>query len=259
MDCSGRYKFAVLAHEEEENKIVTILLNGVKIEINPALSKAKINGVDYAVTEGPYALKNAENETYGVIKRTTDNFIELNSPYSHMVRVLSNREEVVIMSSPLHRGRMCGLCGSLTGDKLTDLTGPRQCSIPRDFMDVAYELKTPTGCKSGISSDQFFELHHMQKECLNKKLDHILGISGTSPVLSHFQERILADQLAVQPNQLIKYRNEMVTVGNKRCFSTEPVAKCVEGSRAENHVEKKVALSIYFVDVITICKLTFSQ
>lgn len=178
MDCSGRHKFAVLAHEEGGNKIVTILLNSEKIEINPAIFNARVNGVDHAVTEHPHAFTNAGNETYAIIKVNSDNFVEFESPHSHLVRVMTDAEEVVITSSPLHRGRMCGLCGSLTGDKLTDLMGPRQCSIPRDFMDVAYQLKAPTGCHSPTTSGRFLELHRMQKECLRRREDSVFGISG---------------------------------------------------------------------------------
>ena len=239
-DCSGRYKFAVLSREENDKKVVTVLLNKEKIELIPAQQKVKVNGMDISVSSESYVLKNEQNQILAVIKKTADNFIEVDSPVSHMVRVLTDAQEVVVLASPLHRGRLCGLCGSQTGDKTTDLTGPRQCAIPRDLMDVAYELKHPAGCKSDISSRDISELRRIQEECLKETSETVFGISDASPLLPKFQQNILSSQGFRRPSQWTVYRNKMVVQDNKRCFSTESVPKCVEGSQPVDTVEKKV-------------------
>jgi len=221
-------------------QIVTVLLNSEKIEVFPAQQKVKVNGMDIAVSSASYVLKNSENEILAVIKKTIDNFIEVDSSMSHMIRVLSDGNEVVVLGSPIHRGRLCGLCGSQTGNKLTDLTGPRECSLPRDLLDVAYELKTPAGCKSEISPSDLSELRRVQEACLKEESESVFGISDVTPLLPKFQQNVFSSKNIRNPSQWTVYRNKMVVENGKRCFSTESVPKCVEGSQPAATEERKV-------------------
>jgi len=241
-DCSGRYQFAVLSREENNNKIVTVLLDNEKIEVFPSQQKVKVNGMDISVSSQSYSLKNSKNEIVAVIKKTADNFVEVDSPITHMIKVLTDAKEVVVMGSPIHRGRLCGLCGSQTGNKLTDLEGPRQCSIPRDLMDAAYELKSsPAGCKSNIKSSDVSELRRIQEECLKEKSENVWGISDVTPIFPKWQQNVYSSQATRRfPTQWTVYRNKMVVQDGKRCFSTESVPKCAEGSQPSSTQEMKL-------------------
>jgi len=241
-DCSNRYKMAVLSREENDKKVVTVLLDNEKIELFPAQQKVKVNGMDVAVTSASYTLKNSENVVIAVIKKTIDNFFEVDSPISHMIRVLSDGKEVVVLGSPIHRGRLCGLCGSQTGNKMTDLTGPRECELPRDLMDAAWEVKTPAGCKSEISANEFSELRRVQEICLKERSESVFGISDVTPLLPKFQQNVYSSKNIRNPSQWTVYRNKMVVENGKRCFSTESVAKCVEGSQPAATEERKMGL-----------------
>uniref|UniRef100_A0A0P6G6C2 Uncharacterized protein n=1 Tax=Daphnia magna TaxID=35525 RepID=A0A0P6G6C2_9CRUS len=163
--------------------------------------------MEISVTSESYTVKNAENEVLAVIKKTADNFIEVHSPISHMIRVLTDAKEVVDLASPIHRGRLCGLCGSQNGDKVTDLTGPRQCAIPRAMMDVPCELRPPAGCNSEISSRDIAELRRIQEECLKEQSETVFGISDVSPLLPKFQQKIFSSQTFRRPSQWTVYRN----------------------------------------------------
>ena len=218
------------------------MLNKEKIEVFPSQQKVKVNGMDVSVSGESYVLKNSQNEILAIIKKTADNFIQVDSPTSHMIKVLVDPKEVVVMGSPIHRGRLCGLCGSQTGNKMTDLTGPRQCVIPKDLMDVAYELKTsPPNCKSEITSSEVSELRKVQEECLKEKSESVWGITDVTPLLPKYQQNIYSSQvLRRYPTQWTVYRNQMIIQDGKRCFSTEPVPKCAEGSQPAVTEEKKL-------------------
>ena len=73
------------------------MLNKEKIEIFPAQQKVIVNGMEISVSSESYTVKNAENEILAVIKKTADNFVEVDSPLSHMIRVLTDAKEVVVL------------------------------------------------------------------------------------------------------------------------------------------------------------------
>lgn len=222
------------------------MVNAEKIEVFPTQQKARVNNMEISLSGESYVVKDSDNQILAVIKKTADNFIEVDASASHMIRVLSDGNEVVVLGSPIHRGRLCGLCGSQTGNKVTDLTGPRQCSIPRDLMDAAYELKnSPTGCKSEISSQDVAELRRVQEECLKEKSETVFGISDVSPLLPKFQQNIYSSQVQRRyPSQWTILRNKMIVQDGKRCFSTEPVPKCAEGSQPLETEDKMVGFSL---------------
>lgn len=213
-------------------------LDKEKIELNPASKKAKVNDVDLTIT-GPHYVKNAENQILASIRPTVDGFVEIDSP-THMITVTLDTKEIVVLSSPLHRGRLCGMCGSHTGDKQTDLTGPRQCPLPRDLMDVAYELKHPSGCKSFNTPRDYDRLRRVQEECLKEKSSNIFGLTDSQPLLPRFQQTMYSTQSARSPSQWTLYRNKMIVRDNNRCFSTMSVPQCKEGSRPADMEEIKV-------------------
>ncbi len=72
-------------------------------------------------------------------------------------------KQVVVLGSPLHRGRLCGLCGSENDNKADDLTGPRKCALPGALMGSAYELNRPAGCSTALTPEQSVELQQIQK------------------------------------------------------------------------------------------------
>jgi len=238
-DCSGRYKMAVLARHENDKKIVTILLDNEKIVINAAQMKIKVNDMELSLKD-VYVVKNAENKIVAQIRRTADQFVEVDSP-THLIRVTCDAKEIMIAGSPIHRGRLCGLCGSQTGNKFTDLTGPRQCSLPRDLMDVAYELKRPAGCKSIKTSEDIEQLRQVQDECIEEKKSNVFGMSDSQALLPHFQQKIYSSVISRSPSKCMQYRNKMIVRENSNCFSTVAVPKCSEHCRAVNIVEKKMA------------------
>jgi len=229
-DCSGRYNMAVLAREENNSKIVTVYLNREKIEINPAEMKAKINEMEHVFSDAAplYQIRDAEQQIMAVIRMTSDGFIELDSP-SHLIRVTVSAQEVILLNSPIHRGRLCGLCGSQTGDKVTDLAGPKKCPLPENLMNVAYELKHPAGCKSSMTPADQEVLRRVQEKCIKEESHAVFGLTDRRPMAPMFQQHVLSVGIRSVDTDCDLSRNRMIHRGRKRCFSVDPALKCSTG------------------------------
>lgn len=230
-------------------QIVTVYLNNEKIELFPASQKIKINDVEYPITEN-LSVRNADKKILAQIRRTVDGFIDIDSQ-SHMIRVVCDSDEVYVYASPIHRGHLCGMCGSLTGDKQTDLTGPKECSLPRDLMDIAYELKHPAECKSSKPDTDYESFRRIQEQCWNEKQSNIFGLTDNSPIFPRFQEAIHSGLIVFNPSEWTVYRNRMVArQDSTTCFSTVAVPKCKEGSSPADVEDRKVHKFTHFILVV---------
>ena len=223
-DCSNRYKMAVLAREENGKKVTTVYLNQQKIEMNPAAMQLKINDEDMHLSHNiVHQLKDIERNVVAEIRKTSDGFFHVDSP-THSIRVTCNANELIVFSSPVHSGRLCGLCGTQTGDRTNDLVGPRQCSLPSNIMGVAYQLRQPEGCIQPIDDQQ---LHLIRDRCIGKM----------SPILS-IHTRDVGDE-----DECTLSRNKMVHRGSRRCFSIDPVVKCSPTCRPAQLQEVNVSVT----------------
>lgn len=98
---------------------MTVYLNREKIEINPAFMKVKINEKEHILNDAAvHQVTDSEEQIVALIRKTSDCFIELDSP-SHWIRVTVNTNEVILLNSPIHRGRLCGLCCSMVASSPT--------------------------------------------------------------------------------------------------------------------------------------------
>lgn len=193
--------------------------------------RVKVNDKEQSLREGGISqyIKDSEGDLIAIVRKTKDGFLILESP-SHLMRVSVNPEEIVILNSPVHRGRLCGLCGSQTGEKVTDLMGPKKCALPSDLMSVAYELSHPRGCRSAHGSELKETLARVQEQCRKEEMTTGFGLTERKPLVPKFQQGALSKHIrSTQGGECDLIRNRMIHRGRKRCFSIEPALKCAEG------------------------------
>ena len=224
---------------------MTVYLNSEKIEINPSNMKVKINEMEHLLSDAAplHQIRDAEQQLLAIIRKTSDGFVELDSP-SHWIRVTVNPNEVILLNSPIHRGRLCGLCGSQTGDKVTDLAGPKRCPLPEDLMNVAYELRQPAGCKSSQVPGEKEVLRRLQDNCSKEESSAIFGLTDRRPLVPKFQQHVLSMGIRSAESECELHRNRMIHRGRKRCFSAEPALKCAPGCQPAEFETVKVLYNI---------------
>ena len=64
---------------------------------------------------------------------------------------------VSVLVDASYRGRVCGICGELSGDQIMDLSGPRQCMYTKPELLIAsyrYEKKIAMASTQNISCNQ---------------------------------------------------------------------------------------------------------
>lgn len=213
--------------------------------MNPAVMKAKINEMEHILSDAVpvYQIRDADQQLIAIIRKTSDGFLELDSP-SHWIRVTVSPSEVILLNSPIHRGRLCGLCGSQTGDKVTDLAGPKRCPLPESLMNVAYELRQPAGCKSSQNPGEKEVLRRIQDRCSKEESSAVFGLTDRRPLVPKFQQHVLSMGIrSVEPECELQ-RNRMIHRGRKRCFSAEPALKCSPGCQPANFENVKVRLNV---------------
>ena len=145
LDASRSFPAAVLAKTVagQNKKMVTILAGNYKAEIIPASGalKLKVNGALKAIRPDQVVyLKNTQTGANDMeIKRYRDGVYYVHAP-ALMLRVITNGENIEVVSSPLLRNRAAGLCGDLNGEVVADIPSPRKCIMAPRLAAMSYML-----------------------------------------------------------------------------------------------------------------------
>lgn len=213
----------------------------------------KVNGEDMRLPHNAiYQLKDAERTVLAEIRKTSDGFFHVDSP-THWVRVTCNAREIAVFSSPIHNGRLCGLCGTQTGDKTDDLVGPRKCSLPSDLMGVAYQLQQPRGCVQHADDRRALDL--ARSRCV-----------GTEPSVKLASLSVHTRDVGDEDECTLQ-RNKMIHRGSRRCFSIDPLVKCSPicrpaqvkqvnvSSSVNNMIKMHIFIATLLIMLLLICRL----
>ena len=217
-------------------QIVTVLLGKQRIELAPSSGNVSVNGKSLAIGTEVVLVRDYAQEILAEIRLTKDGFLEVDSP-THHVRVQCSAEEVIIRTSPLHRGRLCGLCGSASGNRLDDLVGPNKCPLPSSLMSAAYELSSSV-CETCKSDSEISLLQTVNQACRQERSARFNAKKLF--VQKQNQARSSTESITKDSDSCTVFRNKMIHRGKHICFSTLAVAKCNPGCVASKYSTKKV-------------------
>jgi len=143
-------------------------------------------------------------------------FLVVNSDFA----VLFNGELILLETSQLYKGKICGVCGNANQQIKDELVGPDQCmhSTP-EILSAAYRVKIPQNC------DMVNPMPQSIKDQLRKEKSQCLK-----------QQQIftkVSKSLNTQNGQCTNLKHSVVRQPGKICISMKPVTQCAIGCLPE--------------------------
>lgn len=202
-DCSKQVQLQVFAKQTQEGKMIKFNVGPVEVEVLPN-REVRVDGKKINVEEfGAELIKSEQlQETVLVVKRPIRKTIVIEAPV-HGLRISSDGQSFAVELSNAFRGRTCGLCGDMNGEKVA-------------------ELKDPKGCVR--TNAQVFAQSWNQQQCRQQadlsecEREEILPVHRAEEGLWFARESGPLD-----------YNTAVEIRGNEVCFSVKPVAKCALG------------------------------
>merc|ERR1712126_52647 len=134
-DCSEEATFAVFVKPSPAGKETKIVLGKTEVHIVPSSQQPQvsINGKKVPMPMTPEALNHPVYEYEQgyqavLIKPLPSKKVEISSPL-YQVKVYHDGQNVIVEPFSAYRGRMCGLCGDLNGERMADLKTPELCAL----------------------------------------------------------------------------------------------------------------------------------
>lgn len=220
-DCSREIPVQVLAKQVSGGKWVKLEAGKIQVEISPEL-EVQYNGEK--IRPSLYkeeVVKNSEGKKYLAIQMIKEGKLMVSAPI-HGVKILSDGKHFQIQMSNMYRGRVCGLCGDMNGEKVAELKDPQGCvrSSVKDFAE-SYIL--------GSCSDR--QSRPLEKsECVREYTAVPASLSLRSP---KWETRRVSSG--------IRYTNKVIPRESETCFSIKPITECPVGTKPTGHVTKKIA------------------
>ena len=179
MDGSRSYPIAVMAKAVSANKkMVTVLAGETKAELIPSSGAliVKVNGAMRTIHPGQvvYEKSSRTGDVVLEIRRYHDGVYHLYAT-KQWIQVLTNGDNIEIVSSQLLTNRAVGLCGDLNGEVVADLPSPRKCIMKPKFAAMSYMLNKEGTSSSferceGIPNNARAEYKRQEQACIKETI-----------------------------------------------------------------------------------------
>lgn len=179
MDGSSTIPVAVLARTVPgKGRSMRVLTPKMILEIIPEGNSMTlmINGVNRGVSPGQVFVEkdSLTTEVIAEIKHFQDRVYHVYVP--NLLDVITDGKRIEVVASQLVRGRAVGLCGDMNGEKVADVTSPRQCVMSPKSAAMSYMLRSksahavPTSCERNIPAQDLLNFQREEQQCVKDKV-----------------------------------------------------------------------------------------
>ncbi len=188
-DCSYRKTFAVLARNtqqqqprQQQQKELKVLVGKTTILLTPSGNsntfntdiKVVVNGtqINLPTTSGHKTIKDDKKDYVADVYRSTDGVVTLKFLYCPIamgpsVILKFNGVETDVRASPMYRSSLCGLCGDLSGLRLSGMVGPERCTYSRpEILTASYRVSLQSHSCPALPSRIESQLRQEKSRCL---------------------------------------------------------------------------------------------
>jgi hypothetical protein len=218
-DCSKNIPVEVYAKQTSAGKKIKLNLGKMNVEINED-RKVIVNGqpVQVEVFERK-VFKNEEQRNILVVSRPVSGKIVVNAQV-HGIKILGDGKHLQVQMSNMFRGRTCGLCGDMNGEKVA-------------------EFKDPKGCVR--KSIENFAMSYVFGSCQNRNpTNYEAEQCVREHSRSHYESSSWSSPISERSSSGIRYVNKVVPREGETCFSVKPVPECPIGTQPTGHVTKEI-------------------
>jgi len=226
-DCTEAKRWGIMARQVPgANKEVEVYIERSKIVITESagILKLILDGQEIQdqvpLNEYLYLVSPLSHRVVARVSATMANgkkvFLVVNLDFA----VLFDGENILLETSQLYKGKICGVCGNANQQIKDELVGPDQCmhSTP-EILSAAYRVKIPQNC------DMVNPMPQSIKDQLRKEKSQCLK-----------QQQIftkVSKSLNTQNGQCTNLKHSVVRQPGKICISMKPVTQCAIGCLPE--------------------------
>jgi hypothetical protein len=265
-DCSEHSRVAVLAKESTHGKTLKIVIEDEVVLVKPVSSSESRLEVELNGKTLTLSLMEEKIVPFGKfqnlleIKCRRDMEIEVIAPV-HGLKVITSGERFKVQMSNMYRGRVCGLCGDMNGEKMAEFKTPRKCitTSPLAF-GRSYAIEGES-CSMPRSSE-LLNVDSVEKDvkCIEETIRpwgmiKSYRTSESIYVPSEFSSMNKRESEFVSTSshqhQCTTYVTKVIKHQNKLCFSVKPLPECSLACKPTNTISKKIGFHCLDEDSLT--------
>lgn len=228
-DCSKYKRFGVSVRNFQDDKMeVKVYLKDTVVFMTPSENgqpKVTVDGQPTEVRPNHETQIQSHGKCVATVTASVDGVVILRAPSLYLEELACNGKLISVVSSPMMKSKLCGLCGDCNNDKNGDISSPQKCVFSKPELKVA-SYRIPSESCPSMRSELKNELWKETEQCSKYKI----------------QPTKVAQGFKINTGKCTLLRHIIMQQSKEVCISKVPVTQCGPSCKASRSelVEKTV-------------------